>query len=232
MDGTERSRRPTDATVDVWVRESTPGAWVPPDSAAIAAGLDEHERARWARLADRRDAAAYLLLHAMARREVGRILGRPPESLRFDRTCPDCGRQHGAPRLLDDPGLHLSLSRTRAVVALALSQHGPVGVDVEPVDAVRFGGYGDVALHPGERARGTEELTDITTWVRKEAALKALGVGLRIDPTSFATPAPGVPTDVVPGMPSVTVADLDVPRAYAAAVALESAVGALAVRAH
>jgi 4'-phosphopantetheinyl transferase len=33
-------------------------------------------------------------------------------------------------------------------------------------------------------------------------------------------------------MPSVTVVDLDVPRAYAAAVALESAAGALTVRAH
>ena len=232
MGGAEGPWSPIDATVDVWVRQTTSTAGLTSESGPTSAGLDSDERERWLRLTDRRDAAAYLLLHALARREIGRILGRPPESLRFDRRCPDCGRQHGAPRLLDDPGLHLSLSRTRAVVALALSRHGPVGVDVEPVDAVRFAGYGDVALHPSERPRGTRELTDIRTWVRKEAALKALGVGLRIDPTTFATPAPGVPTDLVPGMPSVTVADLAVPRAYAAAVALESAAGALAVRAH
>ena len=232
MDGTEGSRRPIDATVDVWVRETTAAAGVPDDAGACAAVLDEHERERWARLTDPRDAAAYLLLHALARREIGRVVGRSPESLRFDRTCPDCGRQHGAPRLLDDPGLHVSLSRTRDVVALALSRSGPVGVDVEAVHAVAFGGYGDVALHPDERGHGTGELRDVTTWVRKEAALKALGLGLRVDPTTFATPTPGIATDVVPGMPSVKVIDLDVPRAYAAAVALESGRGALAVRAH
>ncbi|WP_020144358.1 4'-phosphopantetheinyl transferase superfamily protein [Terracoccus sp. 273MFTsu3.1] len=232
MDGTDGSRRPIDATVEVWVRATTSSAGVPGAAAPTAAGLDGLERERWSRLVDRRDATAYLVLHALARHEIGRLLGRPPASLRFDRTCPDCGRQHGAPRLLDDPGLYLSLSRTRAVVALALSRAGPLGVDVEAVDAVGFTGYDDVALHPDERPRGARELTDATTWVRKEAALKALGVGLRVDPATFATPAPGVPTEIVPGMPSVTVVDLDVPSAYAAAVALASAAGALAVRAH
>ncbi|CAN7373515.1 4'-phosphopantetheinyl transferase superfamily protein [Terrabacter sp. LjRoot27] len=231
MDGAEGRTSPTAATVDVWVRETTTHGF-PGTSAPADAGLDEHERERWVRFADRRDAAAYLALHALARREVGRLVGRPPESLRFDRTCPDCARQHGVPRLLDDPGIHLSLSRTRGLVALALSRSGPVGVDIEVVHAVQFRGYADVALHADERGHGSSGLTDAAAWVRKEAALKALGVGLRVDPTTFVTPVSGVPTDVVPGMPSVTVVDLDVPRAYAAAVALESAGGALTVRAH
>lgn len=232
MDGHEGPGSPVDATVDVWVRETTTTTDAPDDSGPSSAGLDADERERWRRFADPRDATAYLVLHALARREVGRLVGRPPGSLRFDRTCPDCDRQHGAPRLLDDPGLHLSLSRTRAVVALAVSRSGPVGVDVEVVDAVSFDGYDDVALHPDERDHVTSELTAAAGWVRKEAALKALGVGLRVDPASFVTPAPGVPTRVVPGRPPVTVVDVDVPGAYAVAVALESAAGALTVRVH
>ena len=228
MDGAPGSTSHEAATVDVWVRETT-AAGPSGTSAPMEAGLDVHERERWARFADRRDATAYLVLHGLARREIGRLVGRPPESLRFDRTCPNCGRQHGVPRLLDDPRLHLSLSRTRSAVALALSRSGPVGVDIEAVDAAQFTGYAGVALHPDERERGANGPTDTTSWVRKEAALKALGVGLRVDPATFATPAPGIPAEVVPGMPSVTVADVDVPGAYAVAVAVESAAGALSV---
>jgi 4'-phosphopantetheinyl transferase len=229
VDGADGSTVMTDGTVDVWVRE-TSAAGGAADIGREA--LDPHERERWARLADPRDATAYLALHVLARREIGRLVGRPPESLRFDRTCPDCGRQHDVPRLLDDPGIHLSLSRTRSVVVLALSRSGPVGVDVDLVHATRFGGYGDVALHRDERDDDTRTFADATTWVRKEAALKALGVGLRVDPTTFVTPTSGVPAAAVPGMPSVTVVDLDVPRPYAAAVALASPAGALRVRRH
>ncbi|KRF41202.1 4'-phosphopantetheinyl transferase superfamily protein [Terrabacter sp. Soil810] len=222
----------TVATVDVWLRETPPASGAAGIGPETLDGLDPHERERWARLADPRDATAYLALHVLARREIGRLVGRPPESLRFDRTCPDCGRQHDVPRLLDDPGIHLSLSRTRSVVVLALSRSGPVGVDVDLVDATRFGGYEDVALHRDERGDDTRTFAEATTWVRKEAALKALGVGLRVDPTTFVTPTSGVPAAVVPGMSSVTVVDLDVPRPYAAAVALASPAGALRVRRH
>ena len=67
---------------------------------------------------------------------------------------------------------------------------------------------------------------------RKEAALKALGVGLRVDPTTFVTPRTGVPAEIVPGMPCLTVMDVDAPTGCAAAVALASGPGALEVRHH
>ena len=209
--------------VDVWTRDTSAA---PPDEAAVAEPgeladlLDVHERERWSRLVDRRSATAYLELHVLARREIARVLGRSPAALRFDRTCPDCDRQHGAPRLLDDPGLHLSLSRSGTVVALALSRAGRVGVDVDRVARTGFRGFEEVALHPDERDHVRTANARATAWVRKEAVLKALGVGLRVDPATFVTPLTGVPRIVLPGSPAVSVSDLAVQEGYAAAVAL------------
>lgn len=225
-----------DAVVDVWVRDTALPAG-PSDGGTDATPLDEHEQERHARLADSATARAYLALHLLARSQIGRLLGRSPGSLIFDRTCPDCGRQHGRPLLVDDPGLHLSLSRAGTVVALALSRSGPVGVDVEQVSGTRFEGFAEVALHPAERGNGDPGAgagadADATAWVRKEAALKALGVGLRVDPASFVTPRAGVLTEVVPGMPWVTVVDVDAPAGWAGAAALASDAGPLEVRPH
>jgi 4'-phosphopantetheinyl transferase len=226
-----------DAPVEVWVRDSArPRARaarsrnVRPDVDAPDGldgldrldGLDAEERRRWHRLTHPRDAAAYLELHLLARSEIGRALGLSPQEVRFDRTCLDCGLQHGAPRVLDDPGLHVSLSRSGSVVAVALSRGGPVGVDVEAVAGTSFDGFEAVALHPGERSAARDPAADATAWVRKEASLKALGVGLRVDATTFATPVPGVPARVVAGRPMVTVADIAAPSGYAAAVARTS----------
>jgi 4'-phosphopantetheinyl transferase len=222
-----------DAVVDVWVRDT--GAERAP-SPGVAGALDEHERDRWTRFVDAPSARSYLALHLLARSQIGLLLGRPPESLRFERTCPDCGRQHGRPLLVDDPGLHLSLSRTGSVVALALSRSGPVGIDVEQADGAQFEGFGRVARHARERGPAadvtSDATSDATSWVRKEAALKALGVGLRVDPTTFVTPRAGVFAEVVPGMPCLTVVDLDAPTGCAAAVALASGPGGLQVRRH
>ena len=225
----------SDRTVDVWIRVTSQpqvDAAGPEHAGLPADGLDEHERRRWRGFTDPRDAAAYLDLHLLARSEIGRVLRQPPESLRFDRTCPDCGRQHGAPRLLDDPDLHVSLSRSRRVVALAVSRVGPLGIDVEHCAGTAFDGFAAVALHPDERRHAPGSLAATIAWVRKEASLKALRVGLRVDATTFAAPVPGVAARVVVGLPSVTVADVAAPPGYAAAVAVRSTSGDLDVVGH
>ncbi|HEY3437264.1 MAG TPA: 4'-phosphopantetheinyl transferase superfamily protein, partial [Actinotalea sp.] len=77
------------------------------------------------------------------------------------------------------------------VVAVALTVAGPVGVDVEAVAAVSAQPVERVALSDRER-RAIHRLPPdarpealAEAWVRKEAALKALGTGLRVDPRAI-----------------------------------------------
>lgn len=88
--------------------------------------------------------------------------------------CVKCGAtDHGQPFA---PGVGgLSLSRAGDVVVGATSD-GPVGIDIEragqPIDR-------GVVAHPSETA------DPLLLWVRKEALLKATGLGLAIAPESF-----------------------------------------------
>ena len=229
------------AVVDLWVRRPSAVLAENEGPALAEALLDRVERDRLQSFCDDDAARSYAAAHLLARTQVGLLLGRDPASLRFGRACDDCGEQHGRPRLLDDPMLHVSLSRTPSLVAVALSRSGAVGVDVEPHSAASFVGYPEVALHPDERAVGSgasfrarrgQPPSGVTAWVRKEAALKALGVGLRVDPASVRTPSTGQSTRVVAGLPKVTVVDVPVDDAYALAVAVASGRCAVRVRQH
>jgi len=82
------------------------------------------------------------------------------------------------------PAVNLSLSRAGGYVAVAVSFAGPVGVDIESVDAVNRAPLADVALSPRERATGAAGLAaDLAgLWCAKEAILKSTGDGLRVDP--------------------------------------------------
>ncbi|TFB85318.1 4'-phosphopantetheinyl transferase superfamily protein [Cryobacterium algoricola] len=134
------------------------------------------------------DAADRALLAATA----AEVLGLDPASVRVFRRCPHCGStEHGVPSLetaapgsAPHPAVHLSLSRAVDQVAVAVSFAGPVGVDIESVDAVTRSPVADVLLSPRERAAASPpnglELAGI--WCAKEAILKSTGDGLRVDP--------------------------------------------------
>jgi 4'-phosphopantetheinyl transferase len=124
--------------------------------------------------------------HDVLRAEAARFHRVSPEQIVLVHECPRCGSHaHGRPRLmataaLRDPA-HVSLSRTGDLSVVAITDAGPVGVDVEAQGAADFAGFADVALHPGERDTTTADPTRV--WVRKEALLKAHGLGLAVDPT-------------------------------------------------
>lgn len=116
------------------------------------------------------------------------------------RACPVCaGSDHGRPVVLL-PGTgrrppSVSLSRAGGLTVLAVTDDGPVGVDVQAVPDAPVPDFASFALHPAERAGTAEE--QCRTWVRKEALLKALGTGLRTDPRGVRLSAPGAGPEVL-----------------------------------
>lgn len=90
--------------------------------------------------------------------------------------CPQCGSvEHGQPVLAGGP--FISIARSSRLSVIAWWDGGPVGVDVEAVGATP----------PPELTLHSEETFDdvLAVWVRKEAVVKALGTGLRIDPRTI-----------------------------------------------
>ena len=187
--------------------------------------LDAEERRRLGSFVDPATARAYAVLHVLARSVLGRVVGVDPGQLELDRTCERCGGQHGAPRVVGHPGLHLSLSRTRDLVAVAVSTDAAVGIDVERVSDTAFAGFDAVATHPSERSAEADDLERAVSWVRKEAALKALGVGFVVDPADLPTPQPGRPRVILTGRPAVSVVDLSLDHADGHADGHVAAVG-------
>jgi len=135
----------------------------------LLAVLDETERARVESLERPADRGRSLVGAALLRAAAAAHLGVQPGQLVVDRECHQCGKPHGAPRIIG-PGTDvpwMSVSHSGLLVVVALSPHGPVGVDVQRVSDL-----------PDPRAA--------QNWVRQEAALKAHSGAL--DPVRPVTP--------------------------------------------
>jgi 4'-phosphopantetheinyl transferase len=86
-----------------------------------------------------------------------------PHAVRIVRACRSCGSDaHGKPQVVAPSAvtpIHVSLSRSGGMTVVAVTDVGPVGIDVEAV-----------------------QHEDLTPWVRTESLVKATGHGLTIDP--------------------------------------------------
>ncbi|MCC2594145.1 hypothetical protein LKO27_12080 [Tessaracoccus sp. OS52] len=125
---------------------------------SVAATLPAAERERLHELSDqtergRRLAGALLLQHAVRQ---ARALDSD-EPVEIDRTCSECGAQHGRPVVADGLGPHVSVSHSGLVIAVATCAEAAVGVDVE-------------RLAPDTPPATAAELRD---WVEHEARMKA-----------------------------------------------------------
>jgi len=156
------------------------------------------------------------------RRILGGVLGIPPEEVRFDRHCRRCGHPtHGRPELAGGDGPSFSLARADGVALVAVSDSLTVGADVEAIDRP-WPEIGRVAFTPEERAwlaaSGAEHRARLSAdlWTRKEAVVKALGVGLAAPLTSFDGRGDVVRVD---GEPSVGVQSIPAPHGLVAALA-------------
>ncbi|WP_426241387.1 4'-phosphopantetheinyl transferase family protein [Nocardioides sp. LHG3406-4] len=152
-------------------------------------------RLSWARTGEPR-AADHLVRHA-----ISLCSARCVGSLTVGHLCPQCGSdRHGRPFVRGWQGAGapaISAARTTGITVIAVTSDGSIGVDVE--DLVRFDDVllAEVLLHPDESASTPSELA--TTWVRKEAVLKAHGVGLALDPRTIRLAAPGEVPTVIEG---------------------------------
>lgn len=222
-----------------------PGAahvWWAPRSAARPswqALLDPVERQRRAGYRREEDRDRFLVGAVLTRLVLAAALGIDPVSVRLDRDCPDCDRPHGKVRLAagqsGDP-LEVSISHSGVWVTVAVSQAGPVGVDVERVNpAVDHLGVARIAFGPGELAALTGLAAEARpaaftrSWTRKEAVVKSVGDGLRTPLRAIEVSAPDQPAAVVawPTRPElaggVQLHDLALGGDYRAALAVVSA---------
>lgn len=196
--------------------------------------LDARERARHDAFVRDADRALYLTAHALLRQLVAAQLGVGPREVRFTQECRHCDRQepHGKPGVAGSP-LEVSLSHSGERVAVAVSQAGPVGVDIEEVGAeAKVADLSPVVLTAAERAElerlpvGERSRGFIRYWARKEAVLKATGDGLAVEPALLTVSAPGAPAALLewrnraePHLP-VRLHDVDAGDGYRAAVAV------------
>ena len=183
----------------------------------------------WRNARDLTPACAHAEARDLLGIEVATLLDVQPGDVSIAAVCSRCGGPHGRPvvqvAVLSDRIPFVSISRRSGVIVVAVSSDGPVGVDAERVGAATSDIAG-VVLHPSERADDAEALT--TTWVRKEALLKATGHGLTADPAGIVLSAPGDEPGLVrwddPGAPTqqVWMSDLHLTDGYVACVAVLS----------
>jgi 4'-phosphopantetheinyl transferase len=171
---------------------------------AHAGLLDDVERARLGRLERDEDRDRFVLGAAVLRALVARLDGTEARYVALDRTCPRCGAQHGPVATPGRPWqCSVSSSGTYAVAAVA--SHA-VGVDVETTCPPDWRALLPDLLTPGEQVP-PDETGFLSTWVRKEAVVKATREGLSRPLSSVDLAAP-------PG--NLAVLDLDIPGATAA----------------
>jgi 4'-phosphopantetheinyl transferase len=149
--------------------------------------LSAAERERAARFARPADRSRYAVMHSGSRRLLARYLGTDPGAIRFGRTpCCQCGSlEHGRPRIEWPPTtLNHNLSGSGDHWLLAIADGRPVGVDVECVRDIDVEGMAKMCLSDRERVylgelAGPDRLEAFfRCWTRKEAVVKACGVGL------------------------------------------------------
>jgi 4'-phosphopantetheinyl transferase len=144
--------------------------------AALTRILGVEERARADRFRFPRDRRRFVVRRARLRQLLGTWVGREPETLRFTEN------SHGKPLLVGGP--HFSLSHSAEIMMLAIGD-AEIGCDVEWIDeALDWHPLAETLFTPTERTAlaglppEAGRRSFFACWARKEAFVKALGLGL------------------------------------------------------
>jgi 4'-phosphopantetheinyl transferase len=190
---------------------------------------DESERASRFRLLH--DRQRFILRHGLLRTILSGYLGMPSASLRFDYS------SYGKPDLHTDyhkNALHFNMSHSHQMALIAVASHEHIGVDIEYVRsdfdhqriATQFFSIDEQEqlrrVAAAERARAF-----FMCWTRKEAYIKALGMGLSLPLDQFDVSLhPAQPAKLLaarndlPGPEHWSLYHLEPARDYAAALCL------------
>ena len=138
---------------------------------------------RAARFVFQTDRTRFLCGHFSMRSLLGRYCAQAPRDLAF------VTNTHGKPALSAHPSIGFNLSHSGNQATLAVGRQNAIGIDIERVED-----HGD-SWALAQQLFSDEEMNEIdslsrdalivpflTGWTRKEACLKALGVGLSLDP--------------------------------------------------
>jgi 4'-phosphopantetheinyl transferase len=184
------SANPQNPACDVTIHYVNP-SWIS-DSATLenwTSWLDVQEIARLRKLQNPVHRHRFLVSHALARAVIGNRLQCPPESIVFG--CLSQGKPFvSLPQA--QHYCHFNLTHTHEMAAIALSSHGPVGIDVEWLErrgpevglAQRFfteNEYQDILKQP----ESEQHRRLLSYWTLKEAYIKAEGWGLSVGLDSF-----------------------------------------------
>jgi 4'-phosphopantetheinyl transferase len=207
-------------TCEVWWAST---AWLRPWHADV---LSDDERARRTRLWDAGHRAQFTVAAALLRLVAAPHAARAAARVLVDRSCPRCGRHHGRPRLTGT-GLHVSISHSGAMVAVAVSRAGEVGVDVQQVEDKPVHELSPLVLAASEAGHVAVARDFFTYWTRKEALVKATGDGVAVPLWEMVVTPPGAPPRLL-GYPrraglAAQLRDLSPGLGYAGALAVLSA---------
>lgn len=188
--------------------------------ARYASWLDITERERAARFRYDRDRNRFVARRGQLRELLGRDLGIAPEALRLAED------SHGKPVLLDDPDLYFNLSHSNGHALIATARGIAIGCDIEwrnpelacPRVAKRLFAPEEyealTALPPEQWAAGF-----FHCWTRKEAYVKALGLGLSYPLYAFTVSvAPGEPARFISDERGWTLASFEPAPGFQAAL--------------
>jgi len=195
----------------------------------LESSLSAEEKARADRFHFVNDRNRFVVARGLLRELLGKYLRQAPLDLEFSYG------QHGKPSLSGgnaSSGLFFNLSHSAGLVVYAIARERNLGIDVEHVRpesagediAKRYFSAREMSelqtLPPEERVRGF-----FHCWTRKEAYLKATGMGLQIPLDSFAVSLmPERPAQFLDGVESRwQLAAHDPAEGYVAAVVYDGA---------
>ncbi|WP_076999365.1 4'-phosphopantetheinyl transferase superfamily protein [Variovorax sp. KK3] len=150
------------------------------------ASLSEAEWERARRFVFKRDRNRFIAAHAALREILSSQCGIPASMLEF------ALGPFGKPMLVDGGGLHFNMSHSQSLALIAVGDDAELGVDVEllrpmPDAEALANNYFSADERSALAALPAEERERafFCCWTRKEACLKATGMGLSVDTRSF-----------------------------------------------